>query len=128
MSSLWEAILMDERHIAAASALVAGKSIEEVAKAAHRVPATIYKWAEEPDFRAVVLRGIHARALITVALWANGEADPKQGAAALAILKWMGVAKKVIVPDVKAVALGQDEEDLGEFSREQLERLEGGED
>ena len=114
---------MDERHIAAASALVAGKSIEEVAKAAHRVPATIYKWAEEPDFRAVVLRGIHARALITLALWANGEADPKQGQAALAIVKWMGVSK---TPRTKKEPTVDDpEEDLGEFSREQLEMLKG---
>lgn len=114
---------MDERHIAAASALVAGKSIEEVAKAAHRVPATIYRWAEEPDFRAVVLRGIHAKALITLALYANGMVDKKEGDAALAIMKWMGVSK---TPRTKKEPPVDDpEEDLGEFSRDQLERLEG---
>lgn len=95
----------------------------EVSKEVSRSERAVLKWAEEPDFRAVVLRGIHAKALITLALYANGEVDKKEGDAALAIMKWMGVPK---TPRAKKEPPVDDpEEDLGEFSREQLERLEG---
>ena len=44
---------MDERHTAAAAAIIEGKSVEDAATAAHRGdPKTIYRWAEEPEFLA----------------------------------------------------------------------------
>lgn len=117
---------MDERHIAAAAAIIEGRSVQDAATAAHRSdPKTIYKWAEEPEFQAVVLRGIKARALLTLALYANGETNPKMGQAALAIMKWMGAAKKPGRVPSGPPGHKDEETDLPEFSREQLERLEG---
>ena len=113
---------MDERHTAAAAALIAGLGVDEAAKAAHRVPKTIVQWAEEPEFQAVVLRGIKANALITLALYSKGRVDAKEGQAALAIMRWLGAGK---ARKKGPSAPDEDETDLGEFSQDQLERLRG---
>ena len=115
---------MDERHTAAAAAIIEGKSTVEAAIAARRIPETIYKWLEEPEFQAVVLRGIKARALMNLALYVSGHIDPKVGQAALAIMKWMGAGKpktrgSKVEPEV------EEETDIGEFSEDQLRRLKG---
>lgn len=117
---------MDERHTAAAAAIIEGKSAEEAATAAHRSdPKTIYKWLEEPEFQAVILRGVKARALANLALYVNGGINPRMGQAALAIMKWMGAAKKPGRVPSGPPGKKDEETDLDEFSREQLERIEG---
>jgi hypothetical protein len=117
---------MDERHTAAAAALIAGLGVEEAARVAHRVPKTIVQWAEEPEFQAVVLRGIKANALLTLALYSKGQVDAKEGQAALSIMRWLGASKTTVtLKDGKTPKLGEDVNDIPELSEEQLGRVMG---
>ena len=117
---------MDDRQKQAATAIAAGKTIEEVSNEVGRSPRAIRKWMEDPEVQAAVIRGIRALALLTLAQYLKHGEAPKAGQAALATLRWLGAGKpkRADVVDHRG-AHEDDETDLDEFSEEQLRRLKG---
>ncbi len=115
---------MEDRQTAAVAALAAGKPIEEAAKASGRSPRTILKWLEEPEFQTAMTRGIRAQALLALSEYLHSGENPTVGQAALAALKWLGAGKPK-TRGSKAEAVVEEETDIGEFSEDQLRRVEG---
>lgn len=100
--------------------------MEEVANAIGRKPHTLYRWLDDPEFQAAVIRGIRSLAILTLAQYLKHGVDPKAGQAALATLRWLGAGKPGTKPrQSREEAAGEDETDLDEFSEEQLKRLKG---
>lgn len=116
---------MDDRQTAAVAALAEGKTIEEASNDAGRSSRTVMKWLEDLDFQAAVIRGLRALALLTLAQYLKHGTDPKAGQAALATLRWLGAGKPGKPPKDPKEPAGEEETDIGEFSKDQLRRVEG---
>ena len=114
---------MDDRQVAAVTALASGKTLEEAANASGRSPKTVMKWLEEPELQSAFVRGLRALALQTLARYIKHGDNPKAGQAALATLKWLGAGKPQSAR--KAESKAEEETDLEEFSADQLRRLKG---